>query len=523
MIRSITFACALSAIISYEVQSLDITAARTAVEATATDQGTPVLPPGVLQIVQEMATKGMGLPPDDICILEIAAPLAIEQVVASQKETSLSPPGVLQIVREMANAMKLPPDDICILEIAAPLAIEQVVASQKGTPLSPPVVLKIVREMANAMKLLPDDIRILEVATQVAVGSSKLIKVSRWLHTAYAKFLHERTNGSGNILSYITGSKDHPVIVELTSGGATTKERFEKLNELKLRLGVVIYSLTALDVVLMHNMDIRHAPVDISPGIKTISWNESIALHLEQLAAEKVDEELATYLLTALEKYVATVLEIVETAATSDQTLRGKMKDAPLVTEKQYGTQVLQQLQELKLNLKQEEKRKNFCRLIKFCLLDSVGVAGAAGVGLGWETEPINWLKRAMHTEVQFAVLGHHSLEDSFKMLMPTDNRLLSKLNPCISCAQTSLVSQAAKDSTFLYVEPDDDLSLKMHDYLSMNYSGNSKINQAIDNYRKGTLGKMVWKPLEQTFVDYGNLLVSKCELNPNSARSYSA
>jgi hypothetical protein len=134
--------------------------------------------------------------------------------------------------------------------------------------------------------------------------------------------------------------------------------------------------------------------------------------------------------------------------------------------------------------------------------------------------EHIAWLKRALHTEVQFAVLKCSHLHGSVEMLRPNGDRLLSKLNPCVSCAQTPLILQAEKTGTFSYVEPDDDLSSTMHEYLTRLYVTATKINQAINDYRHGSLGIMVWKPLTQTFVKYGKDLFDRHNLKEKQVQA---
>jgi hypothetical protein len=265
----------------------------------------------------------------------------------------------------------------------------------------------------------------------------------------------------------------------------------------------------------------RSAEIKVSPmsdDIKTLRWEGgSIAAFFERLRSEDA-KDVSKYVSTDLEAitealigYIQTVIEIITPVGTTNTSFRGKMQKAPIVTEVIYGTEVLKRLRMLKTD--DSQIRYGLCLLLRYILCSKDDVQSSTiieKIKNSITEEHIAWLKRALHTEVQFAVLKCSHLHSSVKMLRPNGDRLLSKLNPCVSCAQTPLILQVEKNSTFSYVEPDEDLSHKMHEHLSMNYSGDSKINQVIDNYRKGTLGKMVWKPLEQTFVDYGKFLASK-------------
>jgi hypothetical protein len=290
--------------------------------------------------------------------LEERAKLEIQREV-TRSGGSLVPGAALEIVRGIAREMGLPPGDIRILEVAAPLAIQQEEAAKQQSlrqSLSSLEVLRLVSDMAEGMGLHQDDIRIFEIAAPLA----------------YAQSLHQRTNGSGNILSYTIQYQDHPIIIELTSGGASFGKRLEELQKF-WQLDVNIYSLTAFDVIMAHSM--RSAEIVSIPSthsIKTLRWEESVAAFFERLGsgdAKDASTGVSTDLKVvtgALIDYIQTVIEIVTPIGTTDTSFRGKLKKAPIVTEVICGKEVLERLK--MLNTNDPQIRYGLCLLLQYLL-----------------------------------------------------------------------------------------------------------------------------------------------------------
>jgi hypothetical protein len=73
---------------------------------------------------------------------------------------------------------------------------------------------------------------------------------------------------------------------------------------------------------------------------------------------------------------------------------------------------------------------------------------------------------------------------------------------------------ESVDKGTFAYVKPDEDLITTMGNHLKKKYETNNTLNNAINGYRIGKLGKMIWNSLECTKQIYGDALVNYARKN---------
>lgn len=320
------------------------------------------------------------------------------------------------------------------------------------------------------------------------------------LPTTYYKYaLAQQETGSGNILAYATNDDGKPIIVELTSGSASLLQRDNELAQ-HHHEPIEVYTLTALDVVMLCMSNSGNIIDTAHKNIKRLNWpyvSEFIDSLHEQKNRNK-DLYAISSIKTALIKYIDTVIDIMTPYAISSKEHRGKFKNAPIVIELTYGDKMKNWL--MQIDCLKEDDINKLSILLQYVFIPRLSSDLIPRELASLSKECLNWLIRALHTEVQFAVLKQSYISENLKMLRPCGDRVLSKLNPCISCAQTPFVWQSANKGQFFYLRPDDWLSTNTRNQLYTDYNGSeTKKNKIINQYKTGEVFLHTWKSLEES------------------------